>query len=97
VLLKIVYLLTCRELGVAVLVFRDDRAVISTVVTSRISHGTASGHPVGDALSSRFRLAFVITAALLAAAAVFALAIFRDEGRGEQINLAEVTRTRIES
>ena len=72
-------------------------AVISTVATSRISHQAASGHPAGEALSSGFRLAFVITAALLAAAAVFALAIFRGEGRGEKINLAEVTRAGIES
>jgi hypothetical protein len=72
-------------------------AVISTVVTSRISHEAAAGYSAGDALSSGFRLAFVITAALLAAAAVFALAIFRGEGRGEKINLAEVTRAGIES
>jgi EmrB/QacA subfamily drug resistance transporter len=72
-------------------------AVISTVVTSRISHEAASGHPAGDALSGAFRLAFMITAALLAAAAVFALAVFRDEGRGEQINLAEITRAGIEA
>jgi hypothetical protein len=39
----------------------------------------------------------VITAALLAAAAVFALTIFPGEGRGEKINLAEVTRAGIES
>jgi hypothetical protein len=72
-------------------------AIVSTVVTSRITHEAASGHPAGDALSSGFRLAFVITAALLAAAAVFALIIFRSEGRGEQINLAEITRAGIES
>jgi hypothetical protein len=45
----------------------------------------------------RFRLAFVIAAALLAAAAFYARAIFRGEGRGEKINLAEVTRAGIES
>ncbi len=72
-------------------------AVISTIVTSRTSHEMAAGYPAGDALSSGFRLAFVITAALLAAAAVFALAIFRAEGRGEKLNLAEVTRAGIES
>ena len=72
-------------------------AVISTVVTSRITHQTATGHPAGDALSSGFRLAFVIITALLAAAAVFALAIFRNEGRGEKVNLAEVTRAGIET
>lgn len=64
-------------------------------MTSRISHEAAAGYPAGDALSSGFRLAFVITAALLSAAAVFA--IFRGEGRGEKINLAEVTRAGIES
>jgi EmrB/QacA subfamily drug resistance transporter len=72
-------------------------AVISTVVTGRISHEAAAGKPAGDALSAGFRLAFVITAALLAAAAVFALAIFGSEGRGEKVNLAEVTRAGIES
>jgi EmrB/QacA subfamily drug resistance transporter len=71
-------------------------AVISTVVTSRITRQAAAGHPAGDALSSGFRLAFVIIAALLAAAAVLALAIFRGEGRGEKVNLAEVTRAGIE-
>jgi hypothetical protein len=39
----------------------------------------------------------VITAALLAAAAVVALAIFHGEGRGEKIDLAEVTRAGIGS
>ena len=72
-------------------------AVISTVATSRISRRAAAGHPAADALSSGFRLAFAITAALLAAAAVFALVIFRNEGRGEHTNLAEVTRAVIES
>jgi hypothetical protein len=39
----------------------------------------------------------VIIAVLLAAAAVFALAIFGGEGLGERINLAEVTWAGIES
>lgn len=72
-------------------------AIISTAVTSRISHQAAASHTAGDALSSGFRPAFVITAALLAAAAIVALAIFRGEGRGEKINLAEVTQAGIES
>jgi EmrB/QacA subfamily drug resistance transporter len=71
-------------------------AVISAVSTSRISHQAVAGHSAADALSSGFRLAFAITAALLAAAALLALAIFRGEGRGEQVNLAEVTRAGIE-
>jgi hypothetical protein len=72
-------------------------AVISTVAASRISHQAAAGHPAVDALSSAFRLKFATTAALLAAAAVLTPAIFRGEGRGEQVNLAEVTSTGIES
>jgi|ERR1017187_5322806 hypothetical protein len=35
VLLKIVYLLTCRVLGVAVLVFRDDRAKAAELLVLR--------------------------------------------------------------
>lgn len=66
-------------------------------MTGRITRQAAAGHPADDALSSGFRLAFVITAVLLAAAAVFALAIFRGEGRGERVNFAEVTRAGIES
>jgi EmrB/QacA subfamily drug resistance transporter len=72
-------------------------AVISAVVTSRITDQASTGHPASDALISGFRLAFAITAALLAAAAVFAMIIFRGEGRGEKTDLAQVTRAGIES
>jgi len=57
------------------------------------------GQPPGgrrDRGRSGFRLAFVITAALWAAA-LWAAAIVRSEGRGEKINLAEVTLAGIET
>ena len=45
VLVKIVYLLTCRVLGLAVLVFRGDRAKDAELLVLR--HENAVLHPAG--------------------------------------------------
>jgi len=44
VLLKIVYLLTCRVLGVAVLVFRDDRVKAAELLVLRHENAVLRRH-----------------------------------------------------
>ncbi|HET9079899.1 MAG TPA: hypothetical protein VFO01_05220 [Trebonia sp.] len=46
-LLKIVYLLTCRVLGLAVLMFRGDRAKDAELLMLRHENGTATARRPG--------------------------------------------------
>jgi hypothetical protein len=71
-------------------------AVVSTFVTGRANRLAAAGHSAPDSLSGGFRLAFGITAGLLAATAVVAVVLFRDEGRGEKVDLTRVAQAGME-
>lgn len=63
-------------------------AVIATLATDRASGQLGHGAAIGAALSSGYRLGFAVSACLLGAAAVAAVAMFRKEGRGKKIDLA---------
>ncbi|HEV2343271.1 MAG TPA: MFS transporter [Actinocrinis sp.] len=71
-------------------------AIVSTAVTSRVTHLAGTGHSSADALSGGFRLAFAITAGLLGATAVIAIVLFRNEGRGEKVDLTRVAQAGME-
>jgi EmrB/QacA subfamily drug resistance transporter len=62
-------------------------AAISTVVAGVAAH-TAGSLPV--ALTDGFRAGFLVSAALVGLAAVTALALLRDDGRGRRVNLVEL-------
>jgi hypothetical protein len=71
-----------RQLGGAI-----GLAAISTVVTSTSAR---SAGPASAALTAGFRAGFTVSAILLAAAVVTALALFREDGRGQRINPVEL-------
>ena len=62
-------------------------AAISTVVAGITAR---SAGPLPAALTAGFRAGFTVSAALLALTVVTALALLRDDGRGERINLVEM-------
>jgi EmrB/QacA subfamily drug resistance transporter len=62
-------------------------AAISTVVTSVTLR---SAGPLPVALTAGFRTGFAVSAALVGLAAVAALALLSDDGRGERVNLVEL-------
>ena len=67
-------------------------AVISTVVATRTSHAlTASaGRAVASAMTTGFHAGFAVSAGLLAASVVAALALLGEDGRGQAVNLVEL-------
>jgi hypothetical protein len=62
-------------------------AAISTVVTSVAAR---SAGPLPVALTAGFRAGFAVSAALVGLAAVTALTLLRDDGRGQRVNLVEL-------
>ena len=62
-------------------------AAISTIIASVSAHSAVSA-PV--ALTNGFRAGFTVSAGLLAAAVLTALALFRADGRGQRINPVEL-------
>jgi MFS family permease len=74
-----------RQLGGAI-----GLAVIATVVTSRTTGALATGRPAAVALTDGFHQGFAVSAILMAGAAVAAVLLLRDEGRGQTVNLAEL-------
>jgi EmrB/QacA subfamily drug resistance transporter len=65
-------------------------AVISTIVASSTARSAAAGHSASAALTAGFHAGFAVSVALMAVGAVTAVALLREEGRGEQINLIEL-------
>ncbi len=65
-------------------------AAIATVVTSRTTDALAAGQSQAAALTSGFQRGFAVSAALLVATAIVAAVLFRDDGRGQAVNLAEL-------
>jgi transposase len=65
VLLKIVYLLTCRVLGLAVLVFRSDLAKDAELLVLRHENASCGGTPVGYGTSRADRAWFTPLARLV--------------------------------
>jgi MFS family permease len=66
-------------------------AAISTVVTSvAVRWAGPRGAALPDALTAGFRAGFTVSAALTGLAAVTALALLREDGRGQRVNLVEL-------
>jgi hypothetical protein len=65
-------------------------AVLSTVATSR-----TAGRPGAGPLVDGFVLAFAAAALLLVLTAVMSLALFRDEGRGQQVNVMDLQKAQL--
>lgn len=63
-------------------------AVIATLAADRTSGQLHRDAGVVTAFSNGYRLGFAVSACLLGVAAVAAVALFRDEGRGKKIDLA---------
>ena len=75
-----------RQLGGAL-----GMAVISTIVTLATTHAMTFGHPTTTgAMTAGFHAGFNVSAALLAATAVAALVLLREDGRGQSVNLVEL-------
>lgn len=67
-------------------------AVLSAVATLA-SNGQLAAHRATEvALTHGFRIGFVLAAALMAATALAAVVLFRDEGRGQEVNLTDLMR-----
>jgi EmrB/QacA subfamily drug resistance transporter len=62
-------------------------AAIATVATTVAAHAP---DPLPVALTAGFRVGFSVSAALTGLAAVVALALLRDDGRGQRVNLVEL-------
>jgi EmrB/QacA subfamily drug resistance transporter len=65
-------------------------AIITAIASERAASLLRAGHAVSAALSDGFRLGFTISACLLAASGIAAALLFRDEGRGEKVGIAEM-------
>ena len=66
-------------------------AAISTVVASVAARSAGRlGAELPVALTAGFRTGFAVSAALVGLAAVMALTLLRDDGRGERVNLVEL-------
>jgi len=66
-------------------------AAISTVVTSvAVRSAGPLGAALPDALTAGFRAGFTVSAALTGLAALTALALLREDGRGQRVNLVEL-------
>jgi hypothetical protein len=60
--------------------------MISSIAAGRTRHLAASGRTTGAALHSGFQLGYLICAGLMLLSMVVALALFREQGRGERID-----------
>jgi hypothetical protein len=65
-------------------------AVLATLSTSRTTNLVNAGDSTGAALTSGYRLAFVIGAGLLLAALAIALAVLRSEPAADEAQAVEV-------
>jgi hypothetical protein len=81
-----------RTIGGAVVL-----AILATMATNRTDHLVRTGHALNAALTDGFRLGFTISAALMGVSALAALLLFRNEGRGQRVNLAALAAAGIES
>ena len=83
--------LVSRNVGAAV-----GLAILATVAGTRTDHLLRAGRAIDRALTEGFRLGFAISAALMGLAVVAALLLFRDEGRGQRVDLAALAAAGIE-
>ncbi len=64
-------------------------AVLATLSTSRTTNLVAGGESTGSALTSGYKLAFVIAAGLLLAALGIAVAVLRSEPAADEVQAVE--------
>ncbi len=81
-----------RTIGGAVVL-----AILATLATNRTNHLVRTGHALSAALTEGFKLGFTISAALMGVSVLAALLLFRNEGRGQRVNLAELAAVGFES
>jgi EmrB/QacA subfamily drug resistance transporter len=65
-------------------------SIITAIATERATSLLRGGDAVPAGLSDGFRLGFTISACVLAASALAAALLFRDEGRGKKVGIAEM-------
>jgi EmrB/QacA subfamily drug resistance transporter len=65
-------------------------AVLSTAAMHATSTRLAAHHPPDAALTHGFAVGFALAAVLMAAAAIAALLLFRNEGQGQKVDLTEL-------
>jgi hypothetical protein len=65
-------------------------AVISSIVATHTTRALAAGHTAATAMTTGFDAGFAISAALMIAAVIAALALLREDGRGQRVNLVEL-------
>jgi hypothetical protein len=81
-----------RTIGGAVVL-----AILATLATNRTDHLARAGHALNSALTDGFKLGFTVSAALMGVSVLAALLLFRNVGRGQQVNLAELVAAGIDS
>ncbi|MBO0820332.1 MAG: MFS transporter [Nocardiopsaceae bacterium] len=71
-------------------------AIASSVATAHAASLIAAGHPVASALTSGYHRGYVVGAIMLGVAALVSLALFRKEGRGQKMDMTELSMAGIE-
>lgn len=67
-------------------------AVLSTAATTRITGQLQAGQPPDVALVDGFGLAFGIASAVMVLTAVLTVLLFGEQGRGQKVDVAEITQ-----
>jgi EmrB/QacA subfamily drug resistance transporter len=71
-------------------------AIVTSIATAHTNNLIAKGHPAVSALEDGFHRGYVVAAIMLGIAALIALLLFRDEGRGKKMDLAELSMAGVE-
>ena len=66
-------------------------AVIATVAAAATARATAAGQGTPGALTAGFHAGFAVSAGLVVAGLIAAVALLREDGRGERVNMIELT------
>lgn len=66
-------------------------AVIAAVAAAATARSAAAGTAAAGALTAGFHAAFAVSAGLVVAGLVAAVALLREDGRGERVNMIELT------
>ena len=66
-------------------------AVIAAVAAAATARSAAAGTPAAGALTAGFHAGFAVSAGLVVAGLVAAAALLREDGRGERVNMIELT------
>jgi EmrB/QacA subfamily drug resistance transporter len=83
--------LVTRTVGAAVVL-----AILATLATNRTDHLVRTGHALNSALVDGFKLGFTICAVMMGVSVLAAILLFRNEGRGQKVNMMELVAVGIE-